>query len=253
MRHELIGILSKTLNNAIACDLVDNYSKMKKNFIYNEYEAVQSISGKFAENVFRSLHFIALKTDPKEIKPTTKKALYRALKDSSAPKRPESIRILIPRATELLYTARSKMGAVHQKPITPDYIDAKLTIDISNWIVAELLRQSDIDDTLRLEQLINSVMEEQILIVQKVGSEFFIDADVSCEDEILIRLYINPNLPSKSDLVGSIRNFTRRHIDRSLCKLVKERKIALTQDNKYVIYNSAKKAIGRKMIQLSQS
>lgn len=253
MKDQIINILSQKIDNDIVKDLVNSYEKVKDEFIKGNYEEAQSKSGKFVDNVFRALYFIITGQVLQEIKPGEMRKMSEKLRNANGSKYPESIRLLIPDiAQSLIYQTRSKLGSVHQKPVSPDFIDAKLTVEASDWIMAELLRQYDTRDTDKVLGLINNVVKEYIPIIQRVGDETFVDADVKCEDEILIRLHESHNGLTRKELSQVMRHFDSSTITNSLKKLLKPpRDIFHTKDKKYVIAESARKKISNRILELT--
>ena len=252
MKEQIINSLSQKLDDGIVKDLINIYEKTKNEFIKGNYEEVQSKSGKFVENVFRILNFILTQEVINEIQSSEMNKLSKKLKELSDPACPESIRLLIPNiAQSLIYQPRSKLGSVHHKPITPDLIDAKLTISASDWIIAELLRQYDTRDTEKVQQLINNVIKEHVPIIQKIGEETFVDANVKCDEEILIRLYQDPEGLTRNEIGIAIKHFGSSTISNNLKKLKKSRDIFLTKNKKYVIAESTRKNISDRIIELS--
>ena len=253
MKDQIINILSQTIDKDIVKDLVNSYEKVKDEFIKGNYEEAQSKSGKFVDNVFRTLNYIITGQALKEIKPNEMSKISEKLRNANGSKYPESIRLLIPDiAQSLIYQPRSKLGSVHQKPVTPDFIDAKLTVESSDWIMAELLRQYDTRDVEKVSFLINNVVKEYIPIIQRVGDEIFVDADVKCDEEILIRLHESTNGLTRKELGEAMRHFDSSTISNSLKKLQKPpRDVFLTRGKKYVIAESTRKKISKRILELS--
>ena len=252
MKEQMINSLSQKLDNGIVKDLINIYEKTKNEFIKGNYEEVQSKSGKFVENVFRILNFILTQKVINEIQPFEMNELSKKLKKLNNSPCPESVRLLIPNiAQSLIYQPRSKLGSVHQKPITPDFIDAKLTISASDWIIAELLRQYDTRDTEKVQQLIDNVVKEYVPIIQKIDEETFVDANVKCDEEILIRLHPVPEGLTRKEIGIAIKHFDSSTISNNLKKLKKLRNIFLTKNKKYIIAESTRKNISNRITELS--
>lgn len=255
MKELIIDILSNEIDKNIVADLINSYSDVKDAFIKGDYEGAQSKSGKFVENVFRTLYHIRRKKVLPEIKQHQIEEITKDLLNSDGKTYPESIRILIPSiAKSMIYEPRSKLGSVHQKPIKPDFIDAKLTVGASDWIIAELLRLYHTRDAQKVNELIKNVVKDYIPVLQKVGDETFVDAKTNCEEEILIRLSdVGNGGLSRKELGKSMKhNFDRSTITNTLGKLIKNKDIFFTKDNKYVIFESSRKKIANKIIKLQE-
>lgn len=251
MKDQIINILSQKIDKNIIEDLVNSYIEIKNEFINGNYVETHSKSGKFAENVFITLNFITTNKIINELKSGEMSKISKKLKDVDDSTYSESIRLLIPDiAKSLIYQPRSKLGSIHKKPVTPDFIDAKLTISASDWIMAELLRQYGTREIKKIQQLINNVVTEHIPIIQKIGKEIFVDADVSCNEEMLIILHQSSEGLTKSEIYTTIKRFAKSTISQNLKKLEESRSIFLTEANRYVIAGSAKKRISNRMIEL---
>jgi len=252
MKEQISNILSQKIDKSIIDDLVNSYIEIKNEFISGNYVEAHSKSGKFVENVFITLNFIITNKTISELKLGEMNKISKKLKDADDSIYSESVRLLIPDiAKSLIYQPRSKMGSVHKKPVTPDFIDAKLTISASDWIMAELLRQYDTREVKKIQQLINNVVMDHIPIIQKIGNEIFVDAHVNCNEEILIILHQNTAGLTKNEIYTTIKRFTKSTISRNLKKLEKTRSVFLTKANKYVIAGSVKKRISNRMIELA--
>lgn len=254
MEDEIVKLLSKEIDKKLVDDLIESYIKIKKEFINSNYEETQSKSGKFVENVFRVLHYIRTKQIKSEIKQHEINDEINKLLNLDGKKFSESIRILIPEiANTVIYLLRSKLGSVHVKPIKPDFIDAKLTVDACNWIIAELLRTYHERNTDSVENLIKNVVQEDIPILQKYGDEIFLNVKVKAEDEILIRLLdANDGLTRKELGTHMKANFSKSTITSTVKKLSKERKIHLSKNKKLILADSERKNVSQLIQKLTK-
>ena len=183
MKEQIIDILSQQLNADLVKDLVNSYVDVKDNHVKGDDESAISKAGKFVENVFRILKFILNGKILPEIKQWDFNDISEDLRNANSTKFPESVRILIPKiALSLIYEPRNKSGAVHQKPINPDFIDGKLVVGACDWIIAEILRIYHTRDTDAVNKLIQNVVKDYIPVIQKVGDEKFVNAKVEAKD-----------------------------------------------------------------------
>jgi hypothetical protein len=228
---------------------------VKSEFIKGNYEETQSKSGKFVENVYRVLHFILTNQVLAEIKSGQMEKISESLRNANSSKYDESIRLLIPNiAQAMIYQPRSKRGSVHVKPITPDYIDAKLTVEACDWIVAELLRLHHTKDSEKVSELIKNIVKDYVPIIEKVGDETFVNAKTECEDEILIRLSDANDGLTRKEMGESMKyHFSPVAITRALKKLIKERDVFPTKNRKFVISEPARKRISKKIVEITNN
>jgi len=166
-------------------DLLQSYKEMLRRYVAQEWPELLRAAGVLVENVFRLLVFLSEGDLPNEIKSvdSTRQKLESDTKIS------ETARILIPRvAWGMLYTVRSKRCAVHQKTVTPEYIDGHLCIHAASWILAEFLREYSRGPASENMGLVQGLMKEHLPFVEVIAGETFVTANVDCKTEILIHL-----------------------------------------------------------------
>lgn len=253
MKDQITSILSQKIDKDIVKDLVNSYVKVKDEFIKGNYEEAQSKSGKFVENVFRALNFILTNQALNEMKSGQMDKISEKLRNAPSSKYDESIRLLMPNiAQSMIYQPRSKRGSVHQKSITPDFIDAKLTVGACDWIMAEFLRLYHTRNSQKVNELIKNVVKDYIPVIQKIGNETFVNPQVSCEEEILIRLCDSSEGLSRTELGLAMKNnFDSSTITNALKKLVRKRDVHPTRGSKYVISDPARKKISSRIVELT--
>lgn len=255
MKKQIIDILSQKLNADLVKDLVNSYVDVKDNHIKGDDEIAISKAGKFVEDVFRVLKYVLNEQVLPEIKQGQFNKISEDLMNANGSTYPESVRILIPKiALSLIYDPRSKSGAIHRKPINPDFIDGKLVAGTCDWIIAEFLRLYYTRDPEEVEKLIKNVVKDYIPVIEKIGNQTFVNVKVNCDEEILIRLFdVDENGLTRKELGNSMKqHFERPTITNALRKLLENRDIALTDDKKYVILEPGKKRISPKIIELSR-
>ena len=77
------------------------------------------------------------------------------------------------------------------------------------------------------------------------------DANVKCDEEILIRLYQDPEGLTRNKIGIAMKHFDSSTISNNLKKLKKSRDVFLTKNKKYVIAESTRKNISDRIIELS--
>jgi hypothetical protein len=252
VKADIKSILSGSIDSSILDDLIESYKTVKDSYIQQDYKKEISESGIFVENIFRVLHYVRTKEVLPEIKQGQFDDISRDLMNSSSKDHPETIRIQIPIVALQIFKIRSKSGAVHVKPIDPDFIDGKLIISACDWIMAELLRIYYDRDADAVWKLILSIVEDKTPIVQQWGDEMFIDAKVTCEQEILIRLYkASEGLDRKQTFDLVARHFGKSNISTSIVRLIHRKAIFQTKEGKYILAGSTRKKVARLLLDLS--
>ncbi len=152
---------------------------------------------------------------------TTKRELEQ-LPDERAP---ESVRVLIPRiASAMIYDPRSKKGAIHVKPIDPNYMDATLAVSGCDWVLAEFLRTYHVRESEELQGVIGSLVMRKVPYVERHGDRSFVTVHLGAEDEILLLLLDSSQGVGRSSIGKSLGNtYTQGRITQALQALVKKR------------------------------
>jgi hypothetical protein len=234
LRELIISELSSKLPVELIRDLLGSYESTLTEFRKSAWAETLWKAGKFAENVFRVLYFIVNSKVITEV--PRMNDLREKLEELPHEKFSESVRILIPRITSaMIYDPRSKRGAVHVKPVDPDYLDSTLAVSASDWVLAELLQTYHATDSPEVRNAIESIITRKIPFVEKHANESFVTVHLGAEDEILL-LLLDRRIGIDRTTVGrSMSNvYTSGRITQSLHSLLKKRLIVRV-DNLYAI------------------
>jgi len=117
---------------------------------------------------------------------------------------PRSIRIQIPRMIVALYEVRNNRNVGHVGgDVDPNHMDAVCVLQMSKWIVAELLRvlhQMPVDDT---ADLVDALVEREVPLVWKVGDKKrVLDPKMSMKDKTLLFLHGSAGPVAEADLIS---------------------------------------------------
>jgi hypothetical protein len=244
LRELIISELSSKLAVELIRDLVDSYENTLIEFRKGAWTETLWKAGKFAENVYRVLYFIVHSKVITEVPRMTE--LREKLEQLPQENFSESVRILIPRVTSaMIYDLRSKRGAVHVKPIDPDYLDSTLAVSAADWILAELLRTYHATDSDEVRNAIGSIITRKIPFVEKHGNASFVTVHIGAEDEILLLLLDRRTGMDRVTIGKSMGNvYTQGRITQSLQSLVKKRLIVKV-DNVYAITGPGESRISK--------
>jgi len=249
LKDKIIEHLSNSIDESLVESLIKSYERVKSDFVKGDYEGALLKSGKFVENIFRILKFLKNGSIVEEIKQGEFESIRKDLETVSSDKLPESVRILIPRiASSMIYDTRSKMGAAHQKSIEPDFIDAKLTISASDWIVAELLRLYHTRETEEVIKLMKNIVKEYVPFVEVKRGSKFVTMKGDCKEKILVSLlHAGDDGLTRAEVGKLIHDYTPGRITQSLNELEAESKIGKALDDYYVILNPGEEDISKKI------
>lgn len=244
LKETMIEELSKKIPLELVEELISSYERILIEFRKGRWEETLWKAGKFAENTFRILAFLLTGKIEKEA--PSFHEVKEKLEKTSSEYLPESIRILIPRATSsLIYDPRSKRAAVHVKEINPDYMDANLVISACSWILAEFVRLYHTSDSQKIVEIINELMQRKAPFIETHEGKVFVTKPIDCQSEILLLLLNSPNGISRKE-IGSVlgKYYTQGRITQSLQELEKERFI-LKPSDKYIISGTGEERINR--------
>lgn len=244
MRDVLLSSLEKVIDKAVAKDLVDSYQDMIVLFRRGDVDGCLSTSaGRFVEHTLRALLNIADGKAPVEIKKVDQ--TVRQLENKTTLS--ESLRLVIPRILYgMIYEIRSKRGALHVKEVSPQYIDAALSVQAASWVMAEFVRlYHDCDEGVVLEMMA-SLSKTYMPLVEEFGDEAIVTHDVPCELELLIM--IARSKPSGVDRksLGKVCNLRpATTITSNLKRLARQRFVHKDKSGEYHITGPGEKQLSK--------
>ncbi|MEX2047993.1 MAG: hypothetical protein WEB90_00280 [Gemmatimonadota bacterium] len=135
-------------------ELIDAFSKVVKNYREHRWEPAELNGGKFCEVVYSILKGHADGKYPARAKKPKNMVLACQQLETQAANAPRSIRIQIPRMLIGLYEIRNNRNVGHVGgDVDPSHMDALCVLQMSKWILAELIRvlhSIDVDDAAAL-------------------------------------------------------------------------------------------------------
>jgi len=238
LRAKLVSELSSKFPSELVEDLIGSYEKVLAEYRKAAWDETLWKAGKFVENVFRLLYFIIHSQVLNQV--PSMNDLKTELQKSPSTTFDDSVRILIPRiATAMIYDPRSKKGAVHVKPIDPDYLDATLSVSACDWVLAELLRIYHTKDPEEIQHIIQSILVRKVPFVEKHGGQSYVTVPLkNAGDEVLMLLLDNKDGMDRTSIGKSLENnYSPGRVTQALDELMDKGKryIILRPDNKYVI------------------
>lgn len=91
----------------------------------------------------------------------------------------DSLRLLMPRACQVIYDIASNRGARHDPhEVNPNSMDANVVMPLASWLLAEAIRyaQKGAVDPSGAEQLVQSLTERRYSVVEKVEGRVYLHA-----------------------------------------------------------------------------
>jgi hypothetical protein len=109
---------------------------------------------------------------------------------------------LIPRALPLLYEIRNNRGVGHVGgDVDPNFMDANAVVNMSSWILAELIRIFHNVTIAVAQETVDSLVERRHPLVWELdGMRRVLDPGMNAREQVLILLHTRASWSNTSDL-----------------------------------------------------
>ncbi|SRR6266480_565260 len=180
------------LSSTFRSRLLKAYSGLKSAYADSSFDACGLRAGRFCEVLLRLLQQELLGTHtPFGMKITNFRDECFKLEGTAVTAGHESIRVLMPRALNFLYTLRNKRGIGHEGgDVDANEIDAVTAVRIADWCICELIR---LKYTISLEEaqaICDIVAKRQLSQIWQVfGKRRVLDSSLGYPDQTLLLLY----------------------------------------------------------------
>ena len=182
--------------------LLGAYGEITRNYRERRWEPSELNGGKLCEVVYSILKgHVSGKFPSKPSKPRNMVDACRELENESATTS-RAIRIQIPRMLLALYEIRNNRGVGHVGgDVDPNHMDATCVMEMSKWLLSELVRIYHDVSTEEAAATVSSIVERTIPTVWKVGENLrVLDVSMSMLDKTLVLLYHRMTPVSETDL-----------------------------------------------------
>lgn len=199
-KNEILEVALQGIEKGFRSRIIDNYLELKHRAfksVYNkEYDAVGIIAGKFCETLLRFLQKELTGIYTPYSSPIANMAVELA-KFEKSPKSSgcDSVRLVIPKITLLIYTLRNKRGIGHVAgDIEANGIDISTIVKLSDWIIVELIRihhKMAVEDA---QALIDSINNKEIPSIWEINDKKrVLQKDLDYKDKVMLILYSDIN------------------------------------------------------------
>ena len=186
--EEALEGIPKTLRGK----LIQSYQDLKSSFVHGQFESCGLKAGKFCEVALRVLqHNLTGTSIPLGRRIQNFKRECEAVEKLPSDAVPESLKILIPRALNFLYTLRNKRGIGHVGgDIDANEIDAATCVRLADWCLSELIRVLHGLPIEEAQSLVDSIAERQLPLVWDIlGKKRILQNNMPYKDQVLLLLY----------------------------------------------------------------
>jgi hypothetical protein len=229
----LLGLIPDTLRD----ELIDTYTQIENNFRERRWEPSELNGRKLCEVVYSILKgYIEGAFPSHSYKPSNMLDACRTLEKSPAAFS-RSLRIQIPRMMVALYEVRNNRGVGHVGgDVDPNEMDANCVLQLSKWIVCELVRVFHSTTTEKAEAAVSALTERELSLIWVVdGVSRVLDTKLSMSDKTLVLLYAAADGRSESDLLRSVEHSNASIYRRDILRKLHKRRHAEFNENTGVV------------------
>jgi hypothetical protein len=197
------GSLPATLRT----ELLVAFSQIAKNYRERRWEPSELNGGKLCEVAYSIVKGYADLSYPKRAtKPRNMVAACQALERATGA--PRSIRIQIPRMLIALYEIRNNRNVGHVGgDVDPNHMDALCVLQMSKWIVAELVRVLHDIDVDEAAETVEGLIERETPIIWEVnGTKRVLDTSLTMREKSLVLLHAADGAVKERDLVSWVEH-----------------------------------------------
>jgi hypothetical protein len=185
------------------------YIRILRNYRERRWEPSELNAGKLCEIVYTIIRGYVDGAIPNSAsKPRNMVDACRQLEQIDASQWPRSLRIQIPRMLIALYEIRNNRGVGHAGgDVDPNEMDATCVLQISKWLIAELIRLFHAVDTKDAASAVSSIVQRNLPVVWKVGNRLrVLDTSLTYKEKTLVLLYHASTIVIESDLLDWIEH-----------------------------------------------
>jgi hypothetical protein len=186
-----LAVASNALPATLRDELLGAFNQIVKNFRERRWEPSELNGGKFCEVVYTILKGYADGAYPTRARKP--RNMLRACQnlESEAAGSPRSIRIQIPRMLIALYEIRNNRNVGHVGgDVDPNHMDAVCVLQMSKWIMAELVRVLHGVTTDEAPAIVDGLVERDAPLIWEVdGKKRVLRTDIGMRDKTLLLLH----------------------------------------------------------------
>lgn len=220
--------LLQAIPQGLRDELLSAYGSILKNYRERRWEPAELNGGKLCEIAYTVLRGFVDGTYPKRsAKPKNMVDACHDLERASSSTFPRSVRIQIPRMLLALYEIRNNRGVGHVGgDVDPNHMDAVCVLQMSKWIVGELVRIFHGVSTDIASAAVDAIVERTIPIVWPVGGKLrVLQPGMSMKDRALLLLYHKAGPVAESDLVAWVEHSNASVFRRDVLRSAHKKKL----------------------------
>lgn len=180
-----------TIPTSLRGRLVGSHRDLKRAFLKGEYDACGLRAGRMCEVVIRIIEEMLTGNHTPFGTKMNVSDVCRAFEKQPKTSGHETLRVIIPRAVEFLYTLRNKRDIGHiGGDVDANAIDAITAVRLADWILCELLRITHGVSLEEAQALVDTLATRETPLVWVVsGKRRVLDPALSFREKTLVLLY----------------------------------------------------------------
>lgn len=193
------------LPKRLRSELLDAFGKIVQNYAERRWEPAELNGGKLCEVAYSIVKGMADGKPPaRASKPKNMVDACKKIEQSSS--LPRSLRIQIPRMIVALYEVRNNRNVGHVGgEVDPNHMDAVCVLQMSKWIVAELIRVLHKRPLDKATEIVDALVERETPLIWKVNDKMrVLDAKLSMKDKALLLLHATAGPMDDRELIDFI-------------------------------------------------
>lgn len=195
------------LPKRLRAELLESFGKIVTNYSERRWEPAELNGGKLCEVAYAVVRGIADGKYPaRASKPKNMVQACQQMERETA--QPRSVRIQIPRMIVALYEVRNNRNVGHVGgDVDPNHMDAVCVLQVSKWMVAELVRVLHHRPVDEAAEIVDALVERETPLIWTVGDKRrVLDTTMSMKEKALVLLHATAGPMSDADIIDFIEH-----------------------------------------------
>lgn len=195
------------LPKRLRMELLDAFGKIVQNYSERRWEPAELNGGKLCEVAYSIIRGRADGKYPaRASKPNNMVSACQQMEQETS--QPRSIRIQIPRMSVALYEVRNNRNVGHVGgDVDPNHMDAVYVLQMSKWIVAELVRVLHHRPVDEAAEIVEALVERETPLIWKVGNKRrVLDTTLTMKDKMLVLLHATAGPMTAADIIDFVEH-----------------------------------------------
>lgn len=208
-------------------DLLGAFGQIVANFSESRWEPAELNGGKLSEAAYSICSGLCSGAMPDRAHKPRNMVLACQDLERDYPDASRSPRIQVPRMIVALYEIRNNRGVGHLGgDVDPNHMDAACVLQMSKWIVAELVRILHELPISEASEIVDALVEREVPLVWKVGGKRrVLDPGMTTTDKTLLLLHGCPGAAAEADLADWVEHPTIAHYRRDVLRRLHRAKL----------------------------